>query len=367
MKRSFLIRIFPIVFVMLFSAAGCNNGVEEEPDPRPPVAVDKVISEDIIYKLQRVGSLEAKETVMIKCEAEGRIQDILFEEGGWVEKDSILIKIDDAKIKTTMDQLKARLRQTETQLANSLKTLKRKEPLVNEGLVSQQDYDDLIARIDIEKATLVEIKAQLAHNRELLEDTEVRAPFSGATSERQVSPGDFMRMGDPIVRLVQLNPLEISFRVDEKYKEYLTPRLPVTVTVAAYPDQTFKGEVFFISPDIDITTRTFLVKGRIDNKMLLLNPGMFAEVTIETKTHKDALIVPWKSVIQLEDETYVYVVTDGTAHKVPITLGQLSEESAEVFGDLEPGQAVVTDGKYTVKDGTAVKIIRGQESEVRSR
>ena len=357
--RSFMKKFCPIVFITLLSTAGCDNGPEQIAEPLPPVTVEEVVTKDIVYKLERVGSLEAKETVMIKSEAEGRIKDILFEEGDWVDQGKVLIKIDDAKIKTTMDQLKARIRQTETQLANSLKTLKRKEPLVAEGLVSQQDYDDLIARIDIEKATLVEIKAHLAHNRELLEDTEMRAPFSGVTSERHVSPGDFMRMGDPVVQLVQLNPLEISFRVDEKYKQYLSSGQPVMVTVAAYPDRTFEGEVFFVSPDLDIKTRSFLVKGRINNEKMLLNPGMFAEVTIETKTHVGSLVVPWESVIQLEDDTYVYVVKGDKAHKVPITLGQISDKTAEVFGELTAGQAVITDGKYAVKDGTTVKVIKG--------
>jgi RND family efflux transporter MFP subunit len=259
-----------------------------------------------------------------------------------------------------MDQLKARLRQTETQLANSLKTLGRKEPLVDEGLVSKQDYDDLLARIDIEKATLVEIRAQLAHNRELLDDTEVRAPFVGVTSERQVSIGDFLRIGDPVVQLVQLDPLEISFHVDEQYKQYLKPQQPVTLTVSAYPHQVFHGEVFFVSPDIDIATRTFLVKGRINNEEHLLNPGMFAQVSIDTETHKDALVVPWESVIQLEDEVYVYVVGNTTARKVAVTLGHISGNAAEVFGELEAGQLVVREGKYALSDGAQVRIISEQ-------
>ena len=357
MISSYITKSFPLIFIALLSATGCKKAPEQKPEPLPPVTVEKVMAKDIVYKLQRVGSLEAKETVMIKCEAEGRVKGIFFEEGDWVEEGKVLIKIDDAKIKTTMDQLNARLRQTETQLANSIKTLQRKEPLVSEGLVSEQDYDDLVAQIDIEKATLVEIKAQLAHNRELLDDTEVRAPFAGVTSERQISPGDFMRMGDPVVRLVQLDPLEISFQADEKYKQRLRPDQAVTLTVSAYPDRVFNGQVFFISPDIDITTRTFRVKGLVNNAEHLLNPGMFAEVTIETNTHKNALVVPWESVIQLEDEVYVYVIIDNKARKVPVTLGQVGDETAEVLGDLEAGQFVVVEGKYALHEGMEVEII----------
>ena len=116
-----------------------------------------------------------------------------------------MIKLNDAKIKATMAQLQARLHQMQIQLANSERTLQRKEPLVKEELVSKQDFDDLQSRIEVEKATLKEIKAQRAHNGELLDDTEVRAPFAGAVSERKISVGDFLRMLNPVVQLVQLN------------------------------------------------------------------------------------------------------------------------------------------------------------------
>ncbi len=363
MSRVSTQQLILIILLTLLSSAGCKKAPEKKAEQALPVTAERIETRDIVYRLHRVGSLEAKETVMIKCEAEGRITGIFFEEGDCVKEGQALVKIDDAKIKTTMDQLRARLRQTETQLANSLRTLERKEPLVAEGLVSQQDYDDLVARIDIEKATLVEIRAQLAHNQEMLEDTEVIAPFAGVTSERHVSLGDFVRVGDPVVRLVQLDPLEISFHVDEQYKRFLKPQQPVTVTVAAYPDRVFHGEAFFVSPDIAINTRTFLVKGRINNREHLLNPGMFAEVTIATETHKDALIVPWESVVQLENETYVYVVNNNTAHKVPITLGQISEKTAEVFGHLKVGQIVVTEGKYALADGMKVDVISDSVTE----
>ncbi|MFH0812495.1 MAG: efflux RND transporter periplasmic adaptor subunit [Pseudomonadota bacterium] len=355
MKKEYVVLF--IVMLVLFLGCKKKEEAQQKNDEAIPVTVGKVSTMDITYPLQRVGSLEAKESVVLKAESEGRVTEIFFEEGDWVNAGHLLVKIDDAKIKTTMNQLEARIHQLEIQLANSERTLSRKEPLVKEDLVSKQDFDDLTSKIEIEKATIKEIKAQLAHNRELLQDTEIRAPFPGATSERQISVGDFLRIGDPIVRLVQLNPLEVSFRVDEKYKPYLYLKQPVTVTVAAYPEKKFQGEVYFISPDVDITTRTFLVKSRIANNENLLNPGMFAGVTIITETHKDALTVPWESVVQLEEEVYVYVVNTETAKKIPVKLGQVSEQVAEVFGDLKSGQSVVKEGKFALRDGAKVKII----------
>ncbi len=360
MKRSYK-RTLMALLVIPFLIGSCEKKETTNHDETIPVTIGKVTLKDLSYTLQRVGSLEAKESVMLKAEAEGSITGIFFEEGGLVKEGQVLVTLDNAKIKATMAQLDARLRQMEVQLANSERTLQRKEPLVKEDLVSKQDIDDLRSKIEIEKATLKEIKAQRAHNQELLDDTEVRAPFAGTVSERKISVGDFLRIGDPVVQLVQLNPLEVAFRVDEKYKTNLYPQQPVTLTVSAYPGKKFQGEVYFISPDIDIATRTFLVKSLIANETNDLNPGMFAQVTLVTEVHKNALMVPWESVIQLENETYLYVVNTTTVKKVPVKLGLVSGALAEVSGSLKAGQSVIREGKYALHDGSKVRIVAGAQ------
>ena len=83
-------------------------------------------------------------------------------------------------------------------------------------------------------------------------------------------------------------------------------------------------------------------------------------VSIDTETHKDALVVPWESIVQLEDEVYVYVVGNNTTRKVPVTIGQVSGNAAEVFGELEAGQLVAKEGKYALSDGVEVEIISEQ-------
>jgi membrane fusion protein (multidrug efflux system) len=354
--REYGIGIFLLLVILTF---GCQKkeDAEQKAENGLLVPIEELKTMDLDYHLNRVGTLEAKESVTVKSEAEETVVGIFFEEGDAVEAGQLLAKLDDAKIKTTIQQLEARLRQLELQLANSERTLERKQPLVKEDLVSKQDFDDLETKLEIEKATVKEVKAQLAHNRELLKDTEICAPFPGATSERHVSVGDFLRIGDPVVRVVQLDPLEISFRVDEKDKTHVFLDEPVEITVTAYPDSVFKGKVYFVSPDIDISTRTFLVKGRIDNDQNLLNPGMFAEVSLVTETHKNAVVVPWESVVQLENEMYLYVINSDTAKKVPLKLGLVEGELAEVFGELKPGQHVVVEGKYALREGAKVKIL----------
>lgn len=346
-----------LMSLLIACCISCGKGDKSSHETEEifPITIGKSEVRDVIYRLHQVGTLEAKEAVMLKAETDGRVVNINFEEGGTVKSGQLLVKLDDSKIKTKIDQLQARLVQLKIQSDNSQRTLERKRPLLEEELVSRQDFDDLESKIKIERATIKEIEANLAHSRELFKDTEIRSPFSGVTSERMVSVGDFLKVGDPVVLVVQLNPLEISFRVDEKYKSRLYLKQAITITVSAYPERIFSGEVFFISPDIDINTRSFLVKGRVSNKKKLLSPGMFSEVIIVTKIHKNALTIPWESVIQLEDEVYLYKIDGQRVKKVSIKLGLVSEGAAEIWGDLKTGQEVVIEGKYALYEGARVQ------------
>ena len=168
-----------------------------------------------------------------------------------------------------------------------------------------------------------------------------------------------MKVGDPVVLVVQLSSLEISFRADEKYKSRIYLNQIISIAVSAYPGRQFSGEIFFISPEVDVRTRSFLVKGRISNEKKLLSPGMFAELTIITETHKDALVAPRESIIQLEDEVYLYKIKADSAEKVPVRLGLVSEGVAEVFGNLKPGDKVVIEGKYALHQGARIEIKNG--------
>ncbi len=355
-----LMKSVPAMFLLVWiSCMGCDKNEQsfQQNEAGIPVLMGQVETKDVIYSLHQVGTLKAKQSVMIKSEVEGKIIKIFFREGDAVKSGMLLVKLDDSKIIKKIDRLQARMAQLKIQLANSKRTLERKRPLAKEDLVSKQNLDDLESKIKIEQASIREVGAELDFNREIFKDTEIRSPFPGVTSEKVVNLGGFLKVGDPVVMVVQLDPLEISFRADEKYKPRLYLKQPITITVSAYPERRFSGEVCFVSPDIDVSTRSFLVKGLLLNHEKLLNPGMFAEIAIVTEVHKNALIVPWESVIQLENETYLYKIDDDNAIKVPIKLGLVfNDGTAEVSGDLKPGEKIVTEGKFALYDHARIKV-----------
>lgn len=363
--RHYPLRIFSLfqgllIIALLFS--GCKEKKEEvKPGVRAvPVITGNISTRRVEYVLTQVGTLEASQSVTLRSEIEGRVIEILFKEGREVRKGDILVSLDSVKTRAEIRNLQARIHQLEIRLENKTSTLDRHRALVKRGVISQQLFDDLLSEIKEIKAQITQAEADLARQKELLSETVIRAPFDGVAGARNFSVGHYMKEGDPIVTIVTLDPLEITFQAPEKFKSSLVIGQDVELSVDAYPDRSFKGKVFFISPQVDVELRSFEVKARISNNKPLLNPGMFGRLQVITEVHEDALTVPWESVIETEEETYIFTVDGDVARKVPVHLGKVTAEWAEILrSELSPGASVILEGKFAVKDG--MKVVEKKE------
>lgn len=342
--------------------AGCEKKKKEAKQQARAFTVitGKASTRRVEYVLNQVGTLEASQDVTLRSEIDGRIVDILFEEGQEVEKGQVLVRLDPARIQAEIRNLEARIHQIRIRLENKTRTLQRHRSLVKRGVVSQQQFEDLQSEIKEIKAQIIQAQADLARQKELLSYTEIRAPFYGITGARNFSLGHYLKTGDPIVTIVNLDPLEITFHVPEKFKSDLHIGQDVLLSVDAYPEKTFKGKLFFISPKVDVDMRAFQVKARVRNNRPFLNPGMFARIQMITEVHESAIVVPWESVIQTEDETYIYVLKGDVAQKVPVSLGKITSEWAEILDPpLSDGETIILEGKFAVKDGMKVAVREG--------
>lgn len=345
------------LILLLLLIIGCSKekNTASQADRLVPVIIGKASMRRVEYILNQVGTLEASQEVTIRSELDGKVVEILFDEGGDVQKDEILVRMDPTKINAEIRSLEAGINQLKIRFENKNRNLERNRALVQQDLVSQQQFDDLQSEIKEINAQIERARADLARQKDLLSDTIIRAPFDGKAGARNFSVGHYVRMGDSLVDIVSLDPLEISFRAPEKFKARILPALEVLLRTDAYPGQSFKGKVYFVSPQVDVNLRSFHIKARVDNDRYLLNPGMFAHVQVVTEVHENALTVPWESVIQTEDETYIYLVSGDTASKFPIKLGWITEQWAEVIDPpFSMEAAVILEGKFAVKDGVKV-------------
>ncbi|MCB2185209.1 MAG: efflux RND transporter periplasmic adaptor subunit [Deltaproteobacteria bacterium] len=344
----------------VLAGGGCGSAGDQPAavaPPDTPVTVGEVVPRRVEYLLERVGTLQSSDQVTLRAELAASVDSIAFTQGGDVKAGELLVKLDGETITSEIHRLEAQINQLEVRLANQKRTLERNRPLVKEKLVSQLKFDELETGIKEAELAVTQARAELSRQQELLADTEIRAPFAGVVGAKTISVGDYLKAGDPVVTVVDLDPLELSFQVPERYKSRLSLGQTVKVRVASEGEKALEGQIFFIAPLVDTSTRTFQVKARVANPQRRLNPGMFARVELVTEVHPDAATVPWDSIIQTEDEAFLYTVTGGVAHKVPIKLGWVTTGWAEVLAPpLPPGSQVVRQGKFAAKDGQKVSV-----------
>jgi membrane fusion protein (multidrug efflux system) len=360
--------LFRAILILGFILPGCTEKKKEQVnkklEERIPIITGKASTRRVEYALNQVGTLEASQEVTLRSEIEGSVVEILFSEGRKVNKGEVLVRLDAAKIRADIRNLEARIEELQIRLNNKKRTLERNRPLVAQDLVSRQQFDNLETEIEEAKSQIIQARADLARQKERLSYTVIKAPFAGIAGVRTFSLGHYLKVADQVVTIVDLDLLEINFQAPEKFKSRLFVGQDVILAVDAHPGKTFKGKVFFISPQVDLNLRSFQVKAKVENIPPLLNPGMFAHVKMITDVHEEALTVPWESVIQTETETYIYVVEGEVARKVPLHTGKITNEWAEILDtNLLPGTTVILEGKFAVKDGAKVAVKEVQEKE----
>ena len=361
--RIFL-HIFGILFILILFPGCTQEKIENKTaDLATPVIVKEITTRTVEYALEQVGTLQSKQEVTIRSEIQGRVTEILFNEGKAITQNDTLVKLDDALVRADIRNFEARIKQLKIRLENKKRTIDRELPLAKQNLVSRLHLDNLQTEIKEIETQIIQTQENLARQKELFSYTVIQAPFSGIAGERMFSRGHYLRVGDQVVTIIDLDPLEISFYVPEKFKSKLFIDQSIQLTVDAYADRVFEGSIFFISPQVDSKTRTFQAKATVQNSNFLLNPGMFAHVEIITDVHTNALTVPWESIIQTEEETYIYALEEEVARKVLVRLGKITSKWAEILDTtLAPNTMIITEGKFAVKDGAKVTVKQSQES-----
>lgn len=374
-KKSIWSRIFGpwTFFILLVGLAaflylrGSEDSQEEVSAERPPVAVEisPVASITLRDSVRGIGSLRAIQDVEIKLESGGRIKAVHFQEGGYVSKGELLFEIEESKHIQRLSTSRAALEETLTRLENLRRNHERYIRLFESGVISENEFDGVRTEKEAAEAQVRRLQAQVELTREELKDTAVRAPFSGFISRRLVEPGSFVTQGQHLATMYQTDPLEISFMVPERYLAGINTGQEVLTAVSSYPDETFKGQVSFISPSVDESTRNFEVRANIDNVDNRLRPGSFSSAEVILGYRENTLVVPERSLVPTRDGYLVFVL-DQDASKVEsrdIKTGLRRPGMVEIVEGLELGELVVVAGHMNLSDGFKVKVVEDTGAE----
>jgi RND family efflux transporter MFP subunit len=334
MKKTILYVLAALALV----ACGKQQETTEEQERVEQVRTQVLQPREIEREISVSTNLQGYLTQNVAPSLTGKIEHIYCEVGNHVSTGADLVRMDQTQYKTT-----------KINLANLETEKKRVEMLLKTGSATQQQYDQITTQYNSTKEQL-----------EFLEtNTYVKAPFAGVISAKNYEDGELYG-GQPILVLTQLDRLKALVAIPETYFPLFKAGMKLTLSTDIYPNQTFPATVEIVYPTIDPSSHTFQCKIVIPNGKNLLRPGMYVTTAIGLGK-ANALVVPYQSVEKLvgANDRYVFIVEDGRAKRVSVTLGQRFDQDIEIIApEIVPGVEVVTTGQHKLVDGVKVNIVK---------
>ena len=318
-----------------------GNPVEKKAEA-VPVEVAEVAKRPISASYAGTANLEAPVEAMVVAKTSGVMLQLLAEEGDVVKAGQLLARIEPDRPRLEMERARATVRKLEN-------NYRRSQELLASKLVSAEASDQI--RYDLEAARAAYEMTQLE-----LSYTNITAPIDGVIAQRNAKPGNLIQLNSALFRIVDTSRLEAVLNVPERDLATMKPGLAVRMMADAMPGQAFEGVIDRVSPVVDGGSGTFRVVTRFKGGEGL-RPGMFGRIEVVYDSRADALTVPRAALLEDAGETAVYAVRDSKAVRVPIEVGYLSGELAEVRKGLKEGEQVVTAGKITLRDGATVEVL----------
>lgn len=327
---------------------------------------------------QSVGSLQSRQSVMLRPEIAGRVKALGFSDGARVRKGQVLVQLDDSL------QL-AEVQQALAQVSIAQANFKRNQELVAENFVAQRVLEESQANVQV-------VEAQLALARARLSRMALLAPFDGTVGIRSINVGDYVKDGADLVNLEDISSMYVDFRLPERYQSKLKPQQTVELALDALPGRAFRARVEAINPLLDANGRSVGVRailpntsgeqaakgksaGGADGGAAPLRPGMFARVTTVFSVNEAALVVPEEAIVPQGGRQFVIKVmapeavpatvaaalppdTKFVSLRQEVKLGVRQKGKVEILEGLAEGETLVVAGQQRLqRDGTPLRIV----------
>ncbi|OGV27679.1 MAG: hypothetical protein A3J84_06720 [Ignavibacteria bacterium RIFOXYA2_FULL_37_17] len=271
----------------------------------------------------------------------GKIINIYFKEGSSVKKGDLLVKINDAELQAQLAKAKYNLKLLEDREH-------RQRVLLEREAISQEDYDVSLNELNVVKADIELVKAQVAK-------TEIRAPFDGVIGLKNVSEGSFVNTETIIATLQDINPIKIDFSIPEKYSGSVKVGDQIRFKVVG-KDETYTGKVYAIEPKIDPQTRTLKLRAVYSNAARSILPGSFADVELILHEIQGALMVPTYSIIPELKGQKVFLYRNGKAFPQNVEIGIRTDTRVQITNGLAENDTLITSGILQIRPNSPVTI-----------
>ena len=287
-----------------------------------------------------LGTLFANESVMVVAESSRRVVAVHFEEGALVRKGALLFKLDDAGLRADLLRLEGRR-------GLAVATEARQADLMQQKLVSQQEYDRAQSELKAILGEIEVLKVELAK-------TEIRAPFAGRVGLRRVSTGAYVGPNTVLTTLQDVSQLKLDFTLPERYADEVRKGQTFSFGVES-SSASYTGRVVAVEPAIDTATRSLLVRGIVPNPAGHLTAGASASVEFEVGT-VNGILIPSRALVPSIKGHSVFVLREGKAAEQEVTIGVRTAESVQILSGLSPGDVLLTSNLLRLRAGIPVRL-----------
>lgn len=348
----FLLLVVILAALKAYGVWQMIEGFKNAPKPVVTVSTLTLAPSDWQPEVKAVGTLRAVRGVDLAIETAGLVEKVAFNSGEEVQADQLLIQLDTAVERAQLEALNASLQLAEVNYARSKSQAKVKN-------VSQ-------SQLDADEAALRSARAQVEQQQALLLRKVMRSPFAGKLGISNISTGQYLKAGDQVVSLQQLDPIHVDFYLPQQELARLALQQDINVRADSVPGVMFGGKLTAIDALVDTETRNIRVQATVANPDHKLLPGMFVEVAVAAGEMQRYLTVPQTAIVYNSFGDIVYVVDkvpakDGepakqVARQVFVTLGPARGDQVAILKGLEAGAEVITSGQLKLKNGTEVTI-----------
>ncbi|HET6584686.1 MAG TPA: efflux RND transporter periplasmic adaptor subunit [Nannocystaceae bacterium] len=343
-------------YAQIASLIGAAAAMETAGPPPEAVATARAAAQEWEATISATGTVASSKGVVVSNEVAGVVSSIAFESGAVVERGAVLVQLD-ARVE------KAQLAQAQVRRNLARTTAERARKLASSGAESQ-------AQIDADENALAAANAEIDVLRAQIARKTIRAPFSGKLGIREINLGQYLNPGTTVTTLEAVEGVYVDFDVPQQ--QDITVGMKVRVTLEGVPGFVGKGEVFAIEPRVNASTRTKSVRAAITEGSDALRPGMFAQVEVIRPETLDVVAIPATAVLHATYGDSVFIVEPPPPERADRTgpggepvfavrqqfvrLGVRRGDFVAVLAGIEPGQEVVTEGAFKLRNGAPIYV-----------
>lgn len=312
--------------------------------------------------IQIPGELLAFQQVDLYAKVSSFVKELKVDIGSEVTEGQLLLTLEAPELALQLSAAESRLKSLEaTYAASSANYNRLVETSKTPGTVSQNDLDQSLARKNSDQANLEAARASSKEVGVMRNYLEIRAPFSGIISARNVNLGAYVGPSGkgsefPLLTLQQQKKLRLAVSIPEAFTGYLKPEDEISFKVRSVPGEVFKAKVKRMAGALDLRLRSERVEMDVLNEDKKLLPGTVAEVNIYLAAKDSSFVIPKSALINVSEGIFVIRVVNNKAEKLEVKKGRDINDKIEIFGALNAGDILVTKASEEIKNGTDLKI-----------